>query len=164
MRLGICIALALLCFCSKKVTNVAINETPQEVVLQKEVEIRPKIMPSRNRSQLDQIAAFDRTIYFGFDRFDIRESELAILQESARIMRENPHIKIRITGHACEIGSSDYNFALGLKRSREASEWLIANGVDANRIEIASRGELEPVSRELSKNRRCEIMTIFGGK
>ena len=155
-----------ICFysCSKKVTKVAI-EQPQEQRQEfkedsKIVNDEPLMVLPADKT--DQIAVFDRVIQFDFDRSDIRPDMLPIMQESARIMRENPQIQIRCTGHTCRIGGDDYNLALGMLRAVSVRKWLVEHGVDGSRIDIATRGKLEPVDNvDLKKNRRVEIMTLF---
>ncbi len=152
------IMLCSICSCSKKVTKVAIEQSQEQRQEVKEVpKIVNMVLPA---DKTDQIAVFDRVINFDFDRSDIRPDMLPIMRESARIMRENPAIVVRATGHTCDIGTVQYNHGLGLRRAVAVRDYLIANGVDGKRIEIESMGESEPVGTR-EQNRRCEINTLW---
>lgn len=155
-------ALCLLASCSKKVTKISVDQpavqqvAPDTINLVAEPIDKPEISPP-------QIAVFDRVIQFDFDKSEIRPDMLPVLKDVARIMSDNPAIKIRITGHTCKIGTFQYNYVLGMQRAAEARGWLVTNGIKYDRIETGSRGELEPIDTiDISKNRRCEINTVFG--
>ena len=110
----------------------------------------------------------------GFDRvnYDTDSSDLYwraenALKAQARFLQENPDLTITVEGHADERGTDEYNLALGERRANAAREFLIAQGIDAFRIEVVSFGEERPVetcSDEScwSANRRS-VSTIKGG-
>lgn len=109
------------------------------------------------------------TIHFDYDQFVILADDQQLLDRKAAIMRANPALKIRVTGHADERGSDEYNLALGMRRSTAAKNYLVGRGVDAARIEVASLGRevpLDPSSNEAAwaKNRRDEFEIIAGGQ
>lgn len=79
------------------------------------------------------------------------------LQQSGR--------KVRLTGHADNSGSTEYNQELGLRRAREIRDVLMEYGVPDAQIEVESRGETQPVaSNETAEgrheNRRVEIRVL----
>jgi peptidoglycan-associated lipoprotein len=91
-----------------------------------------------------------------------------VLDRKADILRANPALRIRISGHADERGSDEYNLVLGNKRSLAAKQYLVSKGVDASRIDVTSFGEerpVDPASNEAAwaKNRRDEFEIIGGG-
>ena len=72
---------------------------------------------------------------------------------------------ITIEGNCDEWGSDEYNFALGLKRTKAAKDSLVAEGVDATRISMVSYGESNPVCVEKTqecwaKNRRDDFKLL----
>ena len=83
---------------------------------------------------------------------------------------------VRLTGHADRVGTEDYNMDLSLRRASAVSDYLVQNaGVSAQSIEIAGRGESEPlVGCEgmfgaaalncLAPNRRVEVLLDLMGK
>jgi peptidoglycan-associated lipoprotein len=93
-----------------------------------------------------------------------------IAREAAERARAvaNPGVKIKISGHADERGSDEYNLALGNRRAAAAKRYLEGKGVDGSRIEVVSYGEerpLNPGSDEsaYAQNRRDEFEVTAGG-
>jgi peptidoglycan-associated lipoprotein len=115
---------------------------------------------------VNEIAA---TINFEYDQFDIRMADRDKLTRKVAIMRANPALRIRIVGHADERGSDEYNLALGMRRAVAAKDFMVAIGIDASRVEVASLGEevpLDPTATESAwaANRRDEFEIIAGGQ
>lgn len=114
-------------------------------------------------------ASLAAMIHFDYDLADIKPDDRATLDGKAAIMRRNPNVRIRITGHCDERGSDEYNIALGMKRATAAKDYLVRAGIDASRIEVASLGRevpLDPASNEAAwaKNRRDEFEITAGGQ
>lgn len=108
-------------------------------------------------------------LHFEYDQFTIRPEDTAKLDRKAAIMKANPALRIRVTGHADERGSDEYNLALGMRRATAAKDYLVRLGVDAGRVEVASLGRevpLDPSSNEAAwaKNRRDEFEPIAGAQ
>ena len=106
-------------------------------------------------------------INFAFDRSDIRMEDEGNLDRKAAIMTANAAVRLRISGHADERGSDEYNLALANRRAESAKRYLVNKGVDASRINIVSFGEerpLDPASNEdaWTKNRRDEFELTAG--
>jgi len=106
-------------------------------------------------------------IHFDYDQDLIRSMDAAILDRKASIMQANAGVRIRISGHADERGSDEYNLVLGTKRATAAKRYLESKGIDGSRIEIISYGEERPVDpaeneTAWAKNRRDEF-EILGG-
>ena len=103
-----------------------------------------------------------RTIYFDFDAFEVRPSDLVLLQAHARYMVSRPGSRLRIEGHADERGGTEYNLALGQKRASGVSLALLQAGVPALALEAVSLGEEMPVDpahheSAWALNRRVEL-------
>lgn len=103
------------------------------------------------------------TIYFDYDRYTVRESDMDYLTKNAKWLGINPDIKVRIEGHADERGETDYNLALGDKRARSIRKYLEDMGIGANRLEVVSYGEEKPAvngqgEEAWAKNRRAEFV------
>jgi peptidoglycan-associated lipoprotein len=107
-------------------------------------------------------------INFEYDQATVRPADQETLNRKASILVANPGVRIRISGHADERGSDEYNLALGNRRAAAAKRYLEGKGVDGSRIEVVSYGEerpLNPGSDEsaFAKNRRDEFEVIAGG-
>lgn len=109
-----------------------------------------------------------KTVYFDYDRAEIRPDQRATLQANAAWLRDHADVRIVLEGHCDERGTRDYNMALGDRRSQATREYLISLGVDASRIETISYGEERPVApgqdeSAWSQNRRSEFVAIAAG-
>jgi peptidoglycan-associated lipoprotein len=107
-------------------------------------------------------------INFDYDQAVVRPADQATLDRKAAILIANPGAKVRISGHADERGSDEYNLALGNRRAAAAKRYLENKGVDASRMEVISYGEerpLNPGSDETAyaQNRRDEFEITAGG-
>lgn len=114
-------------------------------------------------SLADQFKQNVETIYFDYDRSDIRSDQISRLNSDATWLKEHRDAKFTIEGHCDERGSEEYNLGLGDRRANRVKEYLIQQGVDASRISIISYGEERPVCREASeecyqRNRRAAFM------
>ncbi|MDZ7290226.1 MAG: peptidoglycan-associated lipoprotein Pal [candidate division KSB1 bacterium] len=102
------------------------------------------------------------TIYFDFDKFDLKTEALQILAANARALKAHPEASIIIEGHCDERGTIEYNLALGDKRAKAAKNYLVSLGVDPAQISIISYGKERPVDfrhneEAWAKNRRAEF-------
>ena len=82
----------------------------------------------------------------------------------ALVMQEDPNLRITVEGHTCNIGTTEYNLALGERRSAAVRDYLVGRGINASRLQTVSYGEERPKhdnSREETRrlNRRA-AMTI----
>lgn len=103
-----------------------------------------------------------KTIYFDFDKYNLRDDAKRTLEGNARLLMENSKTRIVIEGHCDERGTNEYNLALGEKRASAARDYLVRLGVDAAQISVISYGEERPVSmghdeEAWAENRRGEF-------
>jgi peptidoglycan-associated lipoprotein len=108
------------------------------------------------------------TVYFDYDQSELRGDARSLLDQKLSLLRATPAIRIRISGHADERGSDEYNLALGQRRAEAVKQYLVNGGIDASRIETRSFGEERPAvmgSTEdaYAKNRRAEFEITAGG-
>ena len=78
-------------------------------------------------------------------------------------LREDPTLRVTIEGHTCNIGTAEYNLALGERRANAVRDYLVSRGVAADRLRTVSYGEERPKydnSREETRrlNRRAALM------
>jgi peptidoglycan-associated lipoprotein len=107
-------------------------------------------------------------VHFDFDESDLRDDARARLDAKLAILLANPGLTLRISGHADERGSDEYNLALGQRRASAARRYLTERGVADGRIETASFGEEQPVAAggdesAYAANRRAEFEITGGG-
>jgi peptidoglycan-associated lipoprotein len=102
-------------------------------------------------------------VFFDFDRYSLRPEAIRILDEAIAALRENPSLRIEIEGHTCNIGTAEYNLALGDRRANSVKDYLVSRGVSADRMRTISYGEERPKydnSREETRrlNRRAALV------
>jgi peptidoglycan-associated lipoprotein len=107
-------------------------------------------------------------INFDYDQATVRPADQQTLDRKAAILVANPGVKLKISGHADERGSDEYNLALGNRRAAAAKRYLEGKGVDASRIEVVSYGEERPLNpgndeTAYAQNRRDEFEVTAGG-
>jgi peptidoglycan-associated lipoprotein len=129
-------------------------ETPTEPITEPAVEPQPEVV--RLTEDQFQIAFFD------FDKYNLRSDARAALEANARLLKDNPNVKVLIEGHCDERGTVEYNLALGEKRARTSMDYLVSLGIEGNRLEIISYGKEKPIAlghdeSSWSKNRRAEF-------
>lgn len=108
-------------------------------------------------------------IHFDFDMADIRPDDRSLLDRKAAILGANSGLRLRISGHADDRGSDEYNLALGSRRAAAAKNYLVNKGIDAGRIETVSFGEERPIDpgqdeTSWQANRRDEFEVTAGGQ
>jgi outer membrane protein OmpA-like peptidoglycan-associated protein len=101
-------------------------------------------------------------VYFDFDRFTLTDAAQRILAQAVEALRADPTLRVRIEGHTCNIGTAEYNLALGDRRARSVQQYLVSNGIAADRLTTVSFGEEQPKhdnSREETRrlNRRAAL-------
>ncbi len=92
-------------------------------------------------SNVAALATMLEMINFERDKSDLDDVSRAILRDKVAIFNANPEMKIVITGYASSPGTDAYNMALGFRRATAAKAYLVSQGVNADRIEISTRGE-----------------------
>ncbi len=107
-------------------------------------------------------------IHFGFDKANIRRSDLPELDKIVKIMKDNTNIKIEAAAYTDSRGSHSYNKLLSQRRAKATVDYIISKGIDANRIIGKGYGEEKLInkcvdgvdcSREAhQKNRRTEFI------
>lgn len=105
------------------------------------------------------------TVYFDFDKYNIRGDQRAALDNNAQVLKKFPDAVIKVEGHCDERGTVEYNLALGDKRANAVKEYLVTFGIQADRIETISYGKERPVDpghneEAWAKNRRAEFRVI----
>jgi peptidoglycan-associated lipoprotein len=104
-----------------------------------------------------------RSIYFGYDSFVVEEPYRAIVEAHARMLLDNPNMRIMLQGNTDERGSREYNLALGQRRSDAVRKMLAVLGVPDRQIETVSLGEEKPKAvghneEAWKENRRADIL------
>ena len=89
-----------------------------------------------------------------------------MLEEAVNALLETPTLRVTIEGHTCNIGTAEYNLALGDRRAHAVLEYLTNRGVAADRLVTVSYGEEQPKydnAREETRrlNRRAAVVVTL---
>lgn len=139
-------------------------EVPVAVV--KEQSIKEAQIQSQSpivAKEQDAVGTSLENIYFDFDSFKLSPAARDTLVKTSEILRQKATIEIRIEGNCDELGSDDYNLALGEKRAKEAMKYLEAMGIPDVRLSFISYGKEKPAvsghdEAARAKNRRDEFI------
>lgn len=93
-------------------------------------------------------------IYFSFNRITIRPSEVSKLKSILHILKENPEMKVMVTGWCDTRGSVAVNRRISRQRAQALKTWLVKRGIAARRISVVGKGS--DASRTAPKARRVE--------
>jgi outer membrane protein OmpA-like peptidoglycan-associated protein len=107
-----------------------------------------------------------RNIYFDYDRATFQTHSYSDLNKLESMLRQNPEIKVEISGHTDSFGHWQYNRTLSQKRAEAVKDFLTKKGIDPRRIKAVGYGESKPLAtnddeeegREL--NRRVEFKVL----
>jgi peptidoglycan-associated lipoprotein len=126
---------------------------------------RPTLLKPVPASSVTALATMREMIHFATDSSFLTDSAKTTLDSKLAIFRENPAMRIVIVGNTDERATDAYNQALGGRRADAAKAYLVSQGVDPVRIEIASRGESQPIAAGTStdaqaQNRRAEFRLL----
>ena len=102
-------------------------------------------------------------IYFDYNKADLREDHVAILQKAVKTLQRNLEASILITGNCDARGSEEYNLKLGNKRGESVKQFMLNQGIAENRVLIISRGKLNAVAPVsdlvgMQKDRNAQFM------
>jgi len=105
----------------------------------------------------------ERSVYFDFDSYVVADQYRDLVEMHSTYLRDNPQQDIRIEGHADERGGTEYNLALGQRRSEAVARMMNLLGVNRNQVETISYGKERPralgnTEADYAENRRADIV------
>jgi len=105
-------------------------------------------------------------IYFDVNKDIVKPESYGTLKEIAKVLTDNPDVKVKVIGHTDSDGKDDANLELSKKRGESVKNELIKTfGIDASRLEFDGKGESEPIGpndtpANKALNRRVEFIKI----
>ena len=157
---------------SKKKNKIAETPSvPQKEVLQKEV-LQQEPTSSENVNQKETVDKAETkvaeqdikesakvtfpVIYFTFNSIDIQQNEETKLNAILKTLKENPNMKVTVTGWCDTKGSVAVNKRISRQRAEAVKTWLAKNGIEANRITAIGNGSDD--TQDADKARRVETI------
>lgn len=106
----------------------------------------------------------ESSVYFRIGRSEIRESEMAKVEEIVAVLKANPGTRVTVTGHAdAETGTESRNMELSKERAENVAEAIVAAGIEAGRVTVAYKGDKESVS-DVPEENRVAVCVVADGK
>ena len=121
---------------------------------------------SRNLGAMEGIkqgpVGVEHIIYFDLDSYTVKGEYQSVLEAHSRYLRADRNRRVNLEGHTDERGGSEYNLALGQKRSDAVRRALSALGVPEAQMESVSFGKEKPAAQgsdesAYSQNRRAAL-------
>jgi len=106
-----------------------------------------------------------KNIYFEFNKATLKEASFRELENVIGFMKDNPKVKIKITGHTDNVGSRQYNLNLSQARAKSVVEHIKSKGIDPGRMEYKGYAFDQPIADNdteegRAQNRRVEFEII----
>jgi len=83
-------------------------------------------------------------IFFEFDRWELMEESGPALEELLKLLLDNPHVTIEIGAHTDRKGTEEYNMDLSAKRAQSVVDYLVASGIEKERLKAQGYGMSKP--------------------
>src|SRR5690606_3601149 len=111
---------------------------------------------------ISELNEYSKTVLFDTNKSTIKPQSEEALKAIADIMEEYSNTIFHIEGHTDSVGADAYNMQLSKERAASVREWLVSNGVPANRLTSEGYGETRPIDNNNTaagrqNNRRVEI-------
>jgi peptidoglycan-associated lipoprotein len=165
--LRVLIGLTALVFVAGVLAGCSKKSEPEVEVVEDETPPPPPPPPPRPEPKPEpvDVGAWKhqvRDVYFDYDKYDLRSDARALLQENARLLKENPDFRLVLEGHCDERGTEQYNLALGQRRADAVKDYLADLGITGTKLETISYGEERPFATggnesAWSQNRRVHF-------
>ena len=103
------------------------------------------------------------SVYFAFNQYDIKDVYSGIIKANSNYLATSNSAKVQVQGNTDDIGSVEYNLALGQKRADAVKRALIVGGANPAQIEATSNGKLKPkysndTDATRAQNRRVDVI------
>lgn len=145
--------------CSKKITKIeAPTPEPKHVEAPAPEKPVPPPPPVEQFTPVDpdaKLNALLQTVYFDFDKYDLRPDAIGTLGGIAGYLQENKNVRLLAEGHCDERGSSEYNMGLGENRAKAVKKYFTSYGISADRLETTSFGKERPVKTNCGADDAC---------
>jgi outer membrane protein OmpA-like peptidoglycan-associated protein len=103
-----------------------------------------------------------KNIFFDTDKYDLKKESYAELNKLVELLKNNPKLKIEISGHTDNQGSKTHNQELSQNRAKAVYDYLAANGIATTRLTYKGYGDTQPIDTNdtdqgRANNRRTEF-------
>ncbi len=111
------------------------------------------------------VAVVLRNIFFDTDEYELQPESKIELLRLAELMKDNPEMKVEISGHTDNVGTYDYNLELSRNRARSVLEFLTEQGIEEDRLTYEGYADTRPIDTNETEegranNRRTEFEVL----
>lgn len=106
-----------------------------------------------------------KNVFFDFDKSTLKPESSIELNQLVKLLKDNPKLKVEISGHTDNVGTEEYNMKLSQNRAEEVKNYLVKQGISDTRIQAKGYGKTQPIADNSTeegkaKNRRTEFKII----
>ena len=101
-------------------------------------------------------------VNFDFNKATLKPGATPVIAQIVTLMKDDPSLRLEISGHTDNIGEHDYNVKLSASRAAAVVAAIVAHGIQADRLSATGYGPDKPVADNAkeegrAKNRRVEL-------
>jgi peptidoglycan-associated lipoprotein len=163
MKLTAALAAFALAGCAHQAATATPTAMPTTAPVAQATAPAPATAPEQPETQDDLAKLLSQAVvHFDFDQDVLRPEGREKLDQLADALKSHPKATVRISGNCDELGTEEYNLALGQRRAEVAKKYLVSLGVPSNRIKTVSYGKERPANpahtqEAYAENRRDEV-------
>lgn len=136
-------------------------EVPYEVEVEKEVLIHDTVTVTVFKEKIEEIEKNFNAAKFKSGKADLNDDAKFVLHDLVKILEKQPDVRLKIVGHTSEEGSPAFNQKLSEKRAKAVVDFLVARGINPDRLEYEGKGSSEPLEAGNNEvNRRTQIIVL----
>ena len=99
-------------------------------------------------------------IFYEFGRWEITKSSEAELEQLVKLLNDNPNITIELSAHTDLKGSDEFNNELSQKRAQSCCDYLVAHGIEKERLTPVGYGKTKPVVADKALNKKYPFIPV----
>lgn len=120
----------------------------------------------KNELLTNRVAIAAEEVLFDLNKFELDKRAYTQLKRVAEYLKENQKVSLRISGHTCDLGTTQHNLKLSERRAASVAKYLEKQGISPVRLQVRGHGEREPLVNNSNPanrkiNRRVEF-TVLG--
>ena len=159
-----------------KITEIKTKDTVVEEKMESSSVSQTKSDSTNSDSYINEVTSIVNgekiilsSIHFAFDQYNLLDEMVTLSNENATkinvVVNDNSNIKIKLEGNCDEWGTDEYNYALGLKRTKTVKNALVKSGISSDSIVVVSYGESNPLCTKQTakcwkRNRRVDYKLL----
>ncbi len=106
-----------------------------------------------------------KNIFFEVNKFDLNPRSQVELDKVVLLLKENPAVKVQISGHTDDVGRPADNLVLSENRAKAVVAYITTKGIDAKRLSYKGFGDTQPIApnkteKGKAQNRRTELKVV----